>query len=231
MQIQPDNVGGLLREAGVGTDTPAATALQRDAMLAQHSPNLIRRDVGQRLGQQAAVPAGKPWWHRMIQLRQNAPFRLPAIAGGFSATRRIPQPIQPMPEKAAAPLAYRGRTRLQGRGNRLVRAPGRHPQNQPGAKRIALGAAGRSPNGITRPRYSVSRATLPARRMACRQLQERTVQRPGVQLPFLPCTGFREPSSAPYSDSCPRPAARDASSRARSNHTRSPVCLYKFRSP
>src|ERR1019366_8227501 len=142
MQIQPDNVGGLLREAGVGTDTPAAAPLQRDAMLAQHSPNLIRGDVGQRLRQQAAVPAGKPWRHRMIQLRQNASFRLPAIAGGFSATHRISQPIQPMPEKAAAPLAYRGRTRLQGRGNRFVRATGRHTQNQPGAKSIALGAGG-----------------------------------------------------------------------------------------
>jgi hypothetical protein len=60
LQVEPDNVGSLLRKRRIGADTPTAPPRQRDLMPAQNPPDLMFGDVAQMPGQQAAVPAPVP---------------------------------------------------------------------------------------------------------------------------------------------------------------------------
>src|SRR5438132_3304404 len=106
MQIQANDVGRLGYKQRVGADAPAAPPLQVNALTAQHSPHLMRRDVAQGLGHQFAAPAGisRRWW--LVELRQNP------LSGGFvvtalsSGARRIEQARDSAPDKTTAPLRY-----------------------------------------------------------------------------------------------------------------------------
>ena len=123
LQVEPDNVGSLLRKRRIGADTPTAPPRQRDLMPAQNSPDLMFGDVAQMPGQQAAVPAPVPGRRRLIQSRQDAPLMLALVLPGLAAARRIEQTRETRLRKAAPPLADRGRTRAQSPRHRLVAEP------------------------------------------------------------------------------------------------------------
>ena len=74
-------------------------------MPAQHGPHLAGGHIAQRLGDQAAVPAGIPRRRRGIQLPQNALRRLRVLHRRPGA-RPIPQPRQAVGAEAAAPFTH-----------------------------------------------------------------------------------------------------------------------------
>ncbi len=71
LQIECDDVGGLLRERRIGADAPAPPPLQRDLVLPQHPPDLVLGDIAQMLGQQGAIPTRISGRRRRIQSREN----------------------------------------------------------------------------------------------------------------------------------------------------------------
>jgi hypothetical protein len=123
LQVEPDNLGSLLRKRRIGADTPTAPPRQRDLMPAQNPPDLMFGDVAQMSGQQAAVPAPVPGRRRLIQSRQDAPLMLALVLPGLAAARRVEQTRQTRLRKAAPPLADRRRTRVQSLRHRLVAEP------------------------------------------------------------------------------------------------------------
>ena len=123
LQVEPDNVGRLLRKRRIGADTPTAPPRQRDLMPAQNPPDLMFGDVAQMPGQQAAVPAPVPRRRRLVQSRQDPPLMLALVLPGLAAARRVAQTRQTLLRKAAPPLANRRQARPQSLCHHLVAQP------------------------------------------------------------------------------------------------------------
>src|SRR5882762_4746666 len=111
LQIERDNVRGLLCERRIGADAPAPPPLQRDLVLPQHPPDLVLGDIAQMLAQQGAVPTRITGRRRRIQSPENPPLILGVVVSRLAAARGIGHPGQAVPRKAAAPLADRRRAR------------------------------------------------------------------------------------------------------------------------
>jgi hypothetical protein len=148
LQIEPDDVGSLLRETGIGADAPAAAPCQRDLVPAQDAPDLMPRDVAQMPGQQGSVPASITRRRWLIQSRQNPPLVRGLVMGRLAAARRIRQTGQAVSRKAAPPFADHRGTRPQPHRHCLVAQPLGHRQDHRRPKRHApLGLSG----GLPRP--------------------------------------------------------------------------------
>lgn len=122
IQVQPDNVSGLLRELWIRADTPASATCQGDLMTAQHAPDLMLGDVLQARSQQRAVPARVAVGRRLVQRCENAALGVAIVHGGLATAWRVRQPPQARPGKAPAPLAD-GRQPRGGTPGRLLVAP------------------------------------------------------------------------------------------------------------
>ena len=120
IQIEAHDIGGLLGKAGSGAHPPATATLEADAVLAQHAPDLIVRDVGQGGGQQSAVPAGIAGGRSLVQLLQNAPFGGSIVGRRLAAAPGIVESSQPPRQKPVAPLAHGGGAGTVRCGNRLI---------------------------------------------------------------------------------------------------------------
>jgi hypothetical protein len=59
IQMEPDDVGRLGGELGVGRDAPGLAPGQVDPLAAQKAPHVLVADVAQLLGQQGGCPAGE----------------------------------------------------------------------------------------------------------------------------------------------------------------------------
>ena len=71
IQVQRDDVGGLLRKLRIGADAPAAPPLQGDVVAAQHAPDVVLGDVLQPLREQCPVPARVALGRGLVQRRQD----------------------------------------------------------------------------------------------------------------------------------------------------------------
>src|SRR5437870_608971 len=101
-----------------------AAALQLNAVLAQHGPNLVRTHIPQGLGQEPSVPATPARWRGSIQLGQNTTFGPGRVAPGRPRSRGIAQPGQPLLAKTAPPLQRRGTADAQARRDLPGTQPG-----------------------------------------------------------------------------------------------------------
>ena len=120
VQVKPDHIGGFLREAGIGGDTPTAAALQTDAVAAQHAPDVMAGNIAHSPAHQRAIPAGIPGRGRGVELLQDTLLRSHVIVGGLARTRGIQQARQALAQKAIAPFADRGRAGVMGGGDCLI---------------------------------------------------------------------------------------------------------------
>jgi hypothetical protein len=140
LQVEPDNVGRLLRKGRIGADTPTEPPRQRDLMPAQNPPD---GDVAQMAGQQAAVPAPVPRWRRLIQSCQDAPLMLALVLPGLAAARRVEQTRK---------------TRRAKRPRHLLTVAGRVPSRSATALLLSPSATAK----ITSARNAMRRSVFPA---------------------------------------------------------------------
>jgi hypothetical protein len=105
-------------------------------MFAQNTPNLVIGNVFQRRSQQDAIPTRIACGRRLIQLRQDTPFALQIVGRWFARPRCILQPVHPVAQKPATPLARRSWSRLHDRRDLLVAGPGGCAQNHTGPKHV-----------------------------------------------------------------------------------------------
>ena len=112
LQIQPDDIGCLAGELGISPDTPALSALKTDAVLAQHAPHVVMRDIAECLSQQPPVPLSKPCRWRLIKLLQDTLLGVLVVAWRSARTRRIGQSGHAVARKARPPLAHGRRAHL-----------------------------------------------------------------------------------------------------------------------
>lgn len=129
LQVKRHNVCRLLRERRIGADAPAPAPIQRNTVRAQHPPDLVLGDITQVFGQQGAVPPRVAGRRRRVQCRENALLRVGRITPRLAAARCIRQIGEPLPRKAATPLADRRRTGRQPMCYRRVALPLRQGQN------------------------------------------------------------------------------------------------------
>ena len=120
IQIQPHDVGGLLRKAGIGADAPAATPLQRNPVPTQHPPYLMRRHILEPFCQKWTVPARVARWRGLVQHAQDALSGRLVIDRRLAAARGILKSSQARPRKPAAPFAHGGHAHLNAPRHLLV---------------------------------------------------------------------------------------------------------------
>ena len=93
VQVQTHYVRRLLGKLRIGAHAPTATPLKVDTVLAQHTPDMDRRDVAKGLGQQLARPRRVPVRRRLVQLGQNAPLGPLVVYPGLARPGSICSPL------------------------------------------------------------------------------------------------------------------------------------------
>ena len=87
-------------------------------MVAQHSPDLIPRDISQRFGHQPACPSREALGRRLVKLGQDPPLRQLVVAGPSPSPRLVDEPVNSKPGEPTAPLADRSRAQALSLRNR-----------------------------------------------------------------------------------------------------------------
>jgi hypothetical protein len=122
LQVQRDNVGGLLREGRIGADASTAPPRQRDLVPAQNPPDLVFGNVAQMFGQEAAVPASVTQRRRPIQRRQDPSLMGALVMPWLAAARRARETRQTGLRKAPRHLlTVAGRVRSRSATAALLR--------------------------------------------------------------------------------------------------------------
>lgn len=129
---------GLLRKLRVGTNALTPSALQLNAALPQHLPDLVGRDIPQGPRHQAPRPGTEARRRWLVQLRQDAADGVRPIHRRFARPGLIAQPSQPTAGESPTPLTHRGRPQRQPRGDLLGRASRRRCQDDAGSQGHAL---------------------------------------------------------------------------------------------
>src|SRR6478672_2553307 len=101
LQIERDNVSGLLCERRIGADAPAPPPLQRDLVLPQHPPDLMLGDIAQMLAQQGAVPTRITGRRRRIQSPEKPPLILGVVVPRLAALGSERQALLGLPPAAS----------------------------------------------------------------------------------------------------------------------------------
>jgi hypothetical protein len=119
VEIEPDDVGGLLGERGVRAQAPAPAPAQADPMAAEGPPDRVGRDVPEPLGNERPCPRGVPLGRWFIEGREDALGGLFAIAGMGPRSGRVDEPGQSITGETRPPLAHPGRPGLQLSGDHV----------------------------------------------------------------------------------------------------------------
>src|SRR6201993_543910 len=136
--IEADNIGGFGRKVRVVALTPGLASRQVNLVAAQEPPDILDVNIAQRLGQQRAGPARKPFRGWLVQQLQNP------LVGRLRIDRLLPRPqlvlqtFKAMVGIAMPPKADDPWLDPNFLGDRPRAAPRRRQKNYPRPLQIAL---------------------------------------------------------------------------------------------
>src|SRR6202140_2405289 len=84
--MESNNIGGFGRKVRIVALTPGLASREVNLVAAQEPPDILDVNIAQRLGQQGAGPACKPFWWRFVQQPQNP------LVGGLRIDRLLARP-------------------------------------------------------------------------------------------------------------------------------------------
>ena len=106
-QIKANDFRRLGSELWVCTDAPAATALKLYTIPPQNAPDLACRDISQLPGKQRAVPLAVAIRRGLVELGEDALFRVRSILARPARAPLIPKSGKSGPSEPNSPSAYR----------------------------------------------------------------------------------------------------------------------------
>src|SRR5438552_3950337 len=136
--IEANNIGGFGRKVRVVALTPGLASHEVNLVAAQETPDILDVNIAQRLGQQGAGPACKPFGWRFVQQPQNPLVGGLRIDRLLARPRLVFQPFKAMVGIAMPPKADNPRLDPNFLGYRPGAAPSRCQQNYPRPLQIAL---------------------------------------------------------------------------------------------
>src|SRR5436190_16679767 len=143
IDIEADHIGGFRRELGVVALTPRFASRKIDIVLTQEAPDILNVNVAQALGQQRTRPPRKPHGRRLVQKRQNALVRRPAVDRPLASPGKVLEPAKTVIGKAPPPMADNARLNPNFFGDRSRAAALGRQQHDPRPPHVTLRRARR----------------------------------------------------------------------------------------